>query len=82
MTLCHSSWTGDVRYKGCMEIRKWRYLRDDIANLDELDEKLKDRGDLGWELVSILHTTETTRRADENILVPEGWLLLFKQPVA
>jgi vacuolar-type H+-ATPase subunit B/Vma2 len=64
-----------------MEIRKWQYLRDYIANLDELDEKLKNRGDLGWELVSILQTTETKRVPDENILVPEGWLLLFKQPV-
>jgi hypothetical protein len=65
-----------------MEIRKWQYLRDDIANLDELDDKLKHRGGLGWELVTILHTTETKTRADENILVPEGWVLLFKQPIA
>jgi hypothetical protein len=65
-----------------MEIKKWQYLRDDIASLDELDEKLKHRGGLGWELVSILHTMETKRTADENILAPEGWILLFKQPAA
>jgi hypothetical protein len=63
-----------------MEIKKWQYLRDEIASLDELDEKLTHQGGLGWELVSILHTTETTRTADENILAPEGWILVFKQP--
>jgi hypothetical protein len=63
-----------------MENKKWQYLRDDIASLDELEATLKHRGDLGWELVSIVHTTETKRTADENILAPEGWILVFKQP--
>jgi hypothetical protein len=44
-------------------------------------QKLKNRGDLGWELVCILHTAEANRKAEENIFAPEGWLLLFKQPV-
>jgi hypothetical protein len=63
-----------------MEIKKWQYLRDEIASLNELDEKLERQGSLGWELVSILHTTETMKTADENILAPEGWILVFKQP--
>jgi hypothetical protein len=63
-----------------MEIRKWQYLRDDMATIDDLDARLKHWGGLEWELVTILHTNEMQRAPDENILAPEGWILLFKQP--
>lgn len=62
-----------------MEIKRWQYHRDDLADLAELDGKLSHWGGLGWELVSVLHTSET-KTAEENILAPEGWLLIFKQP--
>ena len=58
-----------------MEIKKWKYLRENMATLDDLDDKLKHWGGLGWELVTILHTNEMKRAADENILAPEGWPL-------
>jgi len=58
-----------------MEIKKWKYLRENMATLDDLDDKLKHWGGLGWELVTILHTNEMKRAADENILAPEGWIL-------
>src|SRR5277367_2250515 len=70
-----------VRYKGGMETTKWQYFRDDIATLDEVDAKLKHWGALGWELVTILHANEVTTVANENILAPEVWMLIFKQPV-
>jgi hypothetical protein len=63
-----------------METNKWRYHRDDIGSLTELDTKLSYWGDLGWELVSVLHTQETGTTTDENILAPERWILIFKQP--
>ena len=62
-----------------MKAVKWRYLRYELANLEELDEKLNHWGGLGWELVSVIHTQELKKTA-ENILVPEGWTLMFKQP--
>ena len=63
-----------------MEITKWHYVRDDIASLHDLDGKLSERGNLGWELVSVLHTQEKKNPAEENILAPVGWTLIFKQP--
>jgi len=57
---------------------KWKYFRDDIATLNDLDAKLSHWGALGWELVTILHASETK---DENILVPEVWMLIFKQRI-
>ena len=71
-----------MRYKGSMEIKKWQYLRDEVSGLDELDLKLAHWGSLGWELVSIVHTTETGKPQDENILTPERWMLVLKQPTA
>jgi hypothetical protein len=69
-----------MRYKGGMEIKKWKYLRDEVGGMDELDSKLAHLGELGWELVSIIHTTDTGKSTDENILAPERWMLVFKQP--
>jgi len=68
-----------IRYNGRMDMTKWQYLRDDIATLNDLDVKLRHWGALGWELATILHASETKR--DENILAPEVWMLIFKQPV-
>jgi hypothetical protein len=59
---------------------KWRYLRDDLSSLDVLDENLKERGDAGWELVTIFRAIEP-KKPDENILGPESWVLIFKQPL-
>ena len=64
-----------------MQVTKWKYFRDDISTLDVVDAKLEHWGALGWELATILHASETKRAADENILVPEVWMLIFKQPV-
>jgi hypothetical protein len=69
-----------MRYNGGMEIKKWQYLRDEVGGMDELDSKLAHWGELGWELVSIIHTTETGKPSDENILTPERWMLVLKQP--
>jgi len=63
-----------------MESTKWQYMRDEASGLDELDEKLKHWGNLGWELASIIQTTESGKPEDENILTPERWLLVLKQP--
>jgi hypothetical protein len=63
-----------------MEVTKWQYFRDDISSLDDLDAKLTQRGALGWELVTILHASET--KTDQNILGAEVWMLIFKQPAA
>jgi hypothetical protein len=60
-----------------MEVPKWKYFRDDISTLDELDAKLDHWGALGWELVTILHASEP---AEENILSNPVWMLMFKQP--
>jgi hypothetical protein len=58
---------------------KWKYFRDEIPTLNDLDPKLIHWGALGWELTTILHASETKR--DENILAPEVWMLIFRQPV-
>ena len=64
-----------------MEVTKWKYFRDDISTLDEVDAKLNHWGSLGWELVTILHASEIKREAEENILTPLAWMLIFKQPI-
>jgi hypothetical protein len=38
------------------------------------------RGNGGWELASVIHANATKNTAEENILAPEGWSLIFKQP--
>ncbi len=65
-----------------MDIVKWKYLRDEVSGLDELDSKLAHWGGLGWELASIIHTTETGKPDEQNILTPERWMLVLKQPSA
>jgi hypothetical protein len=60
-----------------MTVPKWKYFRDDISTLDELDAKLDHWGGLGWELVTILHASEPV---EENILPARVWMLMFKQP--
>jgi hypothetical protein len=69
-------------YKGVMEVKKWQYSRDVVSGLDQLDTRLEHWGDLGWELVSMIHTTETASQANEseNILAAEKWMLILKQP--
>jgi hypothetical protein len=64
-----------------MEVTKWKYFREDISTLDDVDAKLKHWGALGWDLVTILHASEIKRAADENILAPRSWMLIFKQPI-
>jgi hypothetical protein len=65
-----------------MEVTKWQYLRDEIGTLDELEERLSQRGRTGWELVSVVATPGTKTTPDENILAPEIWMLIFKQPAS
>jgi len=60
-----------------MEVPKWKYFRDDISTLDDLDAKLEHWGGLGWELVTVLHASEP---AQQNILPPQVWMMIFKQP--
>jgi hypothetical protein len=69
-------------YKEDMEPTKWRYTRDDITDLSQLDDRLVERGNLGWELVTILHSEEAKTTEDQNILAPPKWTLLFKQPAS
>jgi hypothetical protein len=63
-----------------METKKWRYDRDHITDLTQLDQTLAQRGNGGWELASVIHANATKNTAEENILAPEGWSLIFKQP--
>jgi hypothetical protein len=63
-----------------MEPKRWRYDRDHITDLTQLDEKLAQWGNRGWELATVIHAKETNKTAEENILAPEGWTLIFKQP--
>jgi hypothetical protein len=68
-----------------MEQKKWQYMRDGVANLDELDKKLAHWGDLGWELVSTLHTKMVKRTPGEHRLAPseyadtEGFIIVLKR---
>jgi hypothetical protein len=62
-----------------MEPKTWRYEREHITDLTELDEKLAQWGNRGWELASVIHAKETKNTGEENILAPEGWMLIFKQ---
>jgi hypothetical protein len=64
-----------------MEPKNWRYDRDHITDLTQLDEKLTQWGNRGWELATVIHANETKKTAEENILAPEGWTLIFKQPM-
>jgi hypothetical protein len=79
MTLCREP---PMRYKGGMDIKKWEYLRDEVNGLNELDSKLAHWGGLGWELASVIQTTETGNAENENILTPERWMILLKRPSA
>ncbi len=64
-----------------MDMKKWQYLRDEVDTVDELDEKLKHWGSHGWELASLVHAKrETTTTEETNILAPEVWMLVLKQP--
>jgi hypothetical protein len=60
-----------------MEAQKWQYKRDQAMGLEELDSKLAQWGDLGWELAGIIPTSNDAD--DTNILGPEVWVLVFKQ---
>jgi len=63
-----------------MEARKWRYEREHITNLTLLDEQLAERGNRGWELATVIHGTDINPTEEGNILAPEGWTMIFKQP--
>jgi hypothetical protein len=63
-----------------MESKRWRYDHDHINDLTQLDEKLAQWGNRGWELATVIHAKEAKKTAEENILAPEGWMLIFKQP--
>ncbi len=62
-----------------MEPKKWQYKRDNVIGLEELDSKLAHWGNLGWELAGIIQTSGDEN--DENILGPETWVLVLKQPL-
>lgn len=62
-----------------MEFKRWLYDREHITDLTQLDEKLAQRGNSGWELAAVIHATMTKPTPEENILAPEGWILIFKQ---
>lgn len=64
-----------------MEPKGWRYNREHITDLTQLDGKLAQWGNRGWELATVIHAKETKQTAEENILATEGWMLIFKQPV-
>ncbi len=61
-----------------MEPTKWQYMRDSVVGLEELDSKLQHWGNLGWELAGIIETVGDEK--NENILGPETWVLVLKQP--
>jgi hypothetical protein len=72
---------GALRYNRSMEVQKWQYFREEVATLRDPDEKLSYQGSLGWELTTIVHATEISKEDEGNILSPEVWILVFKQPL-
>jgi hypothetical protein len=62
-----------------METKKWQYMHDQVNGLEELDSKLAHWGSLGWELAGIIQTADDADT--ENILAPETWVLVLKQPI-
>jgi len=68
------------RERKLMESRKWRYEREHITSLSQLDEQLTERGNRGWELATVIHGKDTSPTEEGNILAPEGWTIIFKQP--
>jgi hypothetical protein len=70
---------GEVGYKGTMQ--KWKYLRDEAENEEEMDGKLSDLGGLGWELVSVCYKpVEDSFALTGEAATPSPWKLFFKQP--
>ncbi len=65
-----------------MEARKWRYEQEYITNLTQLEEQLVERGNRGWELATVIHSKDIKPTEEGNILAPEGWTMIFKQPAA
>ena len=74
---CNISTDGGAAHKEGMELTKWRYTRHDIMDLSQLDGMLAERGNRGWELVTILHSKESKTTEDQNILAPPKWTLLY-----
>jgi hypothetical protein len=67
-----------------MQTQKWQYLRDEVHSMRELDEKLGHWGNLGWELVEILHErhVEMVRKGGGpgEMSRTDTWNLILKQP--
>jgi hypothetical protein len=62
-------------------MQKWQYLRDQVADLEELDAKAQHWGTLGWELVSVCYIYDAGNYAagEEKQPLP-SWILFLKRP--
>lgn len=59
-------------------MQQWQYHRDEFGSEDELDEKLRHWGDLGWELVAIIQGLPGTSEGPGERW--DRWMLILKQP--
>ena len=61
-------------------MQKWQYLRDEVETEAQLDEKLAQLGELGWELVAVCYTEpkfSVTGEAEPF----SPWKLFLKKPI-
>ena len=60
-------------------MQKWEYRRDEVGTEDDLDDKLRQLGELGWELVGVCHLDPSySLKGEEEPFNP--WKLFFKRP--
>ncbi len=59
-------------------MKQWEYLRDEVSTEGDLDEKLRQLGLLGWELVGVCHLDPSfSLKGEEEPFHP--WKLFFKR---
>jgi len=62
-------------------MNKWQYLRDEVENETEMDQKLLHWGNLGWELISVCYIAyDSSNALTGEAKVPRPWKLFLKQP--
>jgi hypothetical protein len=62
-------------------MQKWKYLRLEVENEEEMDRKLTDLGGSGWELVSVCYIpVDSSYALTGETAAPYPWKLFLKQP--
>src|SRR5450631_939872 len=49
-------------------IPPWKYMRDEVDDLKAIEDMLNHWGNLGWELVNVIHAPDTLGTTEGNIL--------------